>query len=150
EFTADSQTCTRLGTFSQDPIGFAAGDANLYRHVGIGPVDATEPSGLETILLPMPDNQATPERINELYPDLVKHSFHDEFVNLMVHLYDLNVEAARCEEYFRQESIKFNKRMLVGASFTGPIVVGAIYAGPAALSAAAHAGRCGYAFALQN
>ena len=30
---------------SQDPIGFAAGDANLYRYVGNGPTNATDPSG---------------------------------------------------------------------------------------------------------
>ena len=32
---------------SQDPKGFAAGDVNLYRYVGNGPVNATDPSGLE-------------------------------------------------------------------------------------------------------
>ena len=32
---------------SQDPIGFAAGDANLYRYVGNGPTNATDPSGLQ-------------------------------------------------------------------------------------------------------
>ncbi|MCG8649917.1 MAG: RHS repeat-associated core domain-containing protein, partial [Pirellulales bacterium] len=31
---------------SQDPIGFAAGDANLYRYVGNGPTTKTDPSGL--------------------------------------------------------------------------------------------------------
>jgi RHS repeat-associated protein len=31
---------------SQDPIGFAAGDANLYRYVGNSPTNATDPSGL--------------------------------------------------------------------------------------------------------
>ncbi len=31
---------------SQDPIGFAAGDANLYRYVGNGSTNATDPSGL--------------------------------------------------------------------------------------------------------
>ena len=31
---------------SQDPIGFAAGDANLYRYVGNHPTMATDPSGL--------------------------------------------------------------------------------------------------------
>jgi len=30
----------------QDPIGFEAGDANLYRYVGNGPTNATDPSGL--------------------------------------------------------------------------------------------------------
>jgi len=31
---------------SQDPIGFAAGDANLYRYAGNGPTTKTDPSGL--------------------------------------------------------------------------------------------------------
>jgi hypothetical protein len=30
-----------------DPLGFDAGDANLYRYVGNGPTNATDPSGLE-------------------------------------------------------------------------------------------------------
>jgi RHS repeat-associated protein len=36
---------------SQDPIGFGGGDANLYRYVGNGPTNATDPSGLEAILV---------------------------------------------------------------------------------------------------
>src|SRR5207302_7499929 len=32
---------------SQDPIGFDAGDSNLYRYVNNRPVDATDPSGNE-------------------------------------------------------------------------------------------------------
>ena len=31
---------------SQDPIGFNAGDANLYRYVGNGPTDGIDPTGL--------------------------------------------------------------------------------------------------------
>ena len=31
---------------SQDPIGFSAGDVNLYRYVGNGPGDGTDPEGL--------------------------------------------------------------------------------------------------------
>ncbi|MCO8124099.1 hypothetical protein NHH03_20310 [Stieleria sp. TO1_6] len=38
-----------MGTISQDPIGFSAGDANLYRYVGNGPTNATDPSGLEVL-----------------------------------------------------------------------------------------------------
>ena len=33
---------------SQDPIGFSAGDPNLYRYVGNAPGDATDPEGLQT------------------------------------------------------------------------------------------------------
>ena len=37
-----------LGAFTtRDPIGYAAGDANLYRYVGNDPVGAVDPSGLE-------------------------------------------------------------------------------------------------------
>ena len=32
---------------SEDPIGFAAGDANLYRYVGNSPTNYTDPDGLE-------------------------------------------------------------------------------------------------------
>ena len=32
---------------SEDPIGFAAGDSNLYRYVGNSPANATDPLGLE-------------------------------------------------------------------------------------------------------
>ena len=35
-----------------DPLGFAAGDANLYRYVGNAPTDFTDPSGLAK---PLPD-----------------------------------------------------------------------------------------------
>ena len=35
-----------LGLFSQDPIGFAAGDANLYRYVGNSPTNFRDPTGL--------------------------------------------------------------------------------------------------------
>ncbi|MCO8123236.1 hypothetical protein NHH03_15920 [Stieleria sp. TO1_6] len=41
-----------MGIISQDPIGFAAGDANLYRYVGNGPTNATDPSGLEEVPIP--------------------------------------------------------------------------------------------------
>ena len=41
-----------LGKFlTEDPSGFAAGDANLYRYVGNGPTNATDPSGLEEVYL---------------------------------------------------------------------------------------------------
>jgi A nuclease of the HNH/ENDO VII superfamily with conserved WHH len=32
---------------TEDPIGFSAGDDNLYRYVGNAPTDSTDPSGLE-------------------------------------------------------------------------------------------------------
>jgi RHS repeat-associated protein len=45
---------------SQDPIGFEAGDANLYRYVGNGPMTKTDPSGFDEI-----------EKINEKLDKLI-------------------------------------------------------------------------------
>ncbi|MGB7415483.1 MAG: RHS repeat-associated core domain-containing protein, partial [Thermosynechococcaceae cyanobacterium] len=43
-----------VGRFiSEDPIGFDGGDANLYRYVGNGPVNATDPSGLRLFRPPV-------------------------------------------------------------------------------------------------
>jgi RHS repeat-associated protein len=40
----------KLGRWtSEDPIGFAAGDANLHRYVGNGPTGASDPSGLARV-----------------------------------------------------------------------------------------------------
>jgi RHS repeat-associated protein len=36
---------------SPDPLGFAAGDVNLYRYLGNGPTLATDPSGLKKLSL---------------------------------------------------------------------------------------------------
>lgn len=35
----------------RDPLGFAAGDTNLYRYVGNGPIYAVDPAGLDSVLL---------------------------------------------------------------------------------------------------
>ncbi|REK22183.1 MAG: hypothetical protein DWQ42_17660 [Planctomycetota bacterium] len=44
-----------LGRFVQrDPIGYAAGDSNLYRYVGNSPINAVDPSGLDFIFGPAP------------------------------------------------------------------------------------------------
>jgi RHS repeat-associated protein len=39
---------------SRDPIGFEAGDANLYRYVGNGPIGDLDPTGLEIYTPPPP------------------------------------------------------------------------------------------------
>ena len=36
---------------SQDPLGFDAGDSNLYRYVNNGPTGATDPSGKFVIVI---------------------------------------------------------------------------------------------------
>ena len=42
-----------LGRFiSQDPIGFSAGDSNLYRYVSNSPISKTDPSGRQSIAPP--------------------------------------------------------------------------------------------------
>jgi hypothetical protein len=56
---------------SKDPIGFAAGDANLYRFVGNNPANATDPSGLEPPRsypqLQRPVSKLTPDALNSFY-----------------------------------------------------------------------------------
>ena len=39
---------------SEDPIGFEAGDANLYRYVGNNPGNGVDPMGLEVLPIPSP------------------------------------------------------------------------------------------------
>jgi RHS repeat-associated protein len=51
---------TSSGRFiSQDPISFAAGDANLYRYVGNKPTMSTDPSGLDEHLAGLPLHGST-------------------------------------------------------------------------------------------
>jgi RHS repeat-associated protein len=58
-----------LGRFAQtDPIRFKAGDANLYRYVLNGPINATDPSGLKRLeeppfwpQIPDPDHNPRPD-----------------------------------------------------------------------------------------
>jgi hypothetical protein len=49
----ERRSCTRLGSISQDPIGFAAGDANQYRYVGNSPTNWVDPNGLDKQLPPV-------------------------------------------------------------------------------------------------
>ena len=44
---------------SQDPMGFDAGDSNLYRYVNNRPTNATDPSGLQEATLGLPINKAS-------------------------------------------------------------------------------------------
>jgi uncharacterized protein RhaS with RHS repeats len=49
-----------LGRWLQeDPVGFEAGDANLYRYVLNNPTNLTDPNGLEALAIqaPAPDWQ---------------------------------------------------------------------------------------------
>jgi RHS repeat-associated protein len=39
---------------SEDPLGFGAGDGNLTRYVGNSPTNAIDPSGLRTVITPIP------------------------------------------------------------------------------------------------
>src|ERR1019366_3426819 len=50
---------------SQDPLGFDAGDSNLYRYVNNGPTDAADPSGLELVA----GSTATANRWKQIYSD---------------------------------------------------------------------------------
>jgi hypothetical protein len=49
-----------------DPLGFEAGDANLYRYVGNNPTNATDPTGLEEVqLFPNKMGQKNPKKLKE-------------------------------------------------------------------------------------
>jgi hypothetical protein len=50
----DGATLRLLG--GADPLGFAAGDANLYRYVGNDPTDEIDPTGLQGFLNPTNSN----------------------------------------------------------------------------------------------
>ena len=52
---------------SQDPIGFEAGDPNLYRYVGNTITDATDPSGLAAL-----SERAVKTKINAIYRKALK------------------------------------------------------------------------------
>jgi uncharacterized protein RhaS with RHS repeats len=54
---------------SPDPEGFEAGDENLYRYVHNNPINATDPTGLQERLAPLPyikDAVPPPERLREV------------------------------------------------------------------------------------
>ena len=48
---------TLMRWLQQDPIGFDAGDTNLYRYVGNNPTNATDPSGLDGGLALIPGSK---------------------------------------------------------------------------------------------
>ena len=60
---------------SQDPIGFAGGDANLYRYVGNGPNGGVDPTGLQVAgPMPMPPipGKNLPEPMPPIDPGLIR------------------------------------------------------------------------------
>ena len=66
-----------IGSWTQeDPIGFAAGDANLYRYVGNSSTNATDPNGNDNIAvgnedyLLSPDGYLMPVKKGQTPPDL--------------------------------------------------------------------------------
>jgi RHS repeat-associated protein len=61
---------------SQDPIGFEAGDANLYRYVGNGPTNGIDPSGLDDargLAGSVADMRERLDRLNDLVRGLRSH-----------------------------------------------------------------------------
>ena len=78
-----------VGRFiSQDPIGFQAGDPNLYRYVGNAPGDGTDPNGLapklilrpdgSSIWINIPDGQDPNKFVEKFYPGSIIHGSQDK------------------------------------------------------------------------
>ena len=64
------------GTFlTRDPMGYAAGDANLYRYCGNNPVSATDPTGLVAVAPQNVGNVAGSWRVPATGYDITWHSF---------------------------------------------------------------------------
>jgi RHS repeat-associated protein len=61
-----------MGRFLQtDPLGFAAGDLNLYGYVGSNPVNAIDPTGLT--ILPFPKTPTTLDRLSDFAEGLYSY-----------------------------------------------------------------------------
>lgn len=61
--------CEQLGTISSDPIGFSAGDSNLYRYVENQPTRFTDPSGLSPTRADTRDPQVILDYVRQLEQD---------------------------------------------------------------------------------
>lgn len=96
-----TKSCIRLESFSNDPIGFAAGDANLYRYVGNGPTNETDPSGLSPTqnavkhpstvvnyvkMLEARNPKMSPAEVLDLFQNLMVSKFAQEAVPFAVEL----------------------------------------------------------------
>jgi RHS repeat-associated protein len=114
-----------IGRFiSEDRIGFAAGDANLYRYVKNSPVGAIDPSGnvkIELVLNPLVRAPVTtyPLIRGTLIPDYTKPIHRDISVN---HAFVLVTDLDGTQKYYRggPEIVPFEEQLARGDS--GPIV----------------------------
>ncbi len=68
---------TRSGTISKDPIGFDAGDPNLYRYVGNSPTNATDPSGTVMRTLIKPTAGKLPGQFKQQFRFSIENDEHD-------------------------------------------------------------------------
>ncbi|MEJ7595477.1 MAG: RHS repeat-associated core domain-containing protein, partial [Planctomycetaceae bacterium] len=89
----------QLGRFiSEDPIGFAAGDANLSRYVGNSTPNAVDPSGLDELSHLYPENSAITPEIPSYEQWLQSPSYHRGTVNSIADIPD-DVWASYVERY---------------------------------------------------
>lgn len=108
---------SRLGVFSIDPIGFAAGDTNLYRYVGNQPmlfVDPgglqerlpggpfTPPSGIDTRRMPPQERQGFPLRFPPSGPRPLEERIRD---NARVRVWPYKGDPGRKAEAQKEEGI---------------------------------------------
>ena len=85
---------------SQDPIGFNAGDANLYRYVGNGSTGAVDPSGLDEIRRP-----------KSPYQDAGKDAAYS-FLDGIIEILGFGT-ARRCHDYVTAEDFTSGRRLTV-------------------------------------
>ena len=82
-----------------DPTGFGAGDVNLYRYVANGPLNATDPTGLQQqVPMPPPPSHLDPVTENEL----MKKNYDEMKEFERTYKAQRKINAEKADRYFKQ------------------------------------------------